>query len=156
MSSGRAGDRPEGTTPRQTWCPGQWLAGWGVAVVWLWLLDSRLLVVAGQACHSDSGWVPGLRQDARRGIRFALGDGGWGRRLDAGGGAERGGVAGGPRNLIAGWDGALGDGLADLPVQDLAQVHGIGVPGGERGQPEGGLDHPQRGGVLERAAMRDP
>ena len=43
-----------------------------------------------------------------------------------------------------------------MTVQYLSQVHGIGVPGGERLQPEDGLDHLQRGRVLERAIMGDP
>src|SRR5205823_449727 len=97
---------------------------------------SRLMV--RQPGHSIAGWISRLRQDWRRGVCFSLGNRGWRSRLDAGSAADRGGVAGGPRNLAAGWDGAFGDGLPDLTVQDLATVHGIGVPGGERVQPEGG------------------
>ncbi|HEX9520642.1 MAG TPA: hypothetical protein VF940_31230 [Streptosporangiaceae bacterium] len=58
--------------------------------------------------------------------------------------------------LAAGRDEARIDGAPPLAAQDEAEVFGIGIPGGQRMDPEGGLDQLERRGVLERPMVVDP
>src|SRR5215470_10790749 len=102
----------------------------------LTLFGCVLGVLARKRTHSQPGPVCGLYRGVRGGVLLALRYGGWGDRLDAGGAAERGGVAVRTRHLAAGRDGASRDGSPASMPQDLAQVHRVGVPGGQRLQPE--------------------
>src|SRR5262245_43142783 len=100
--------------------------------------------------------MPGLVQDV--GLREALiALANWVRRngLDARCAAPGRSVAGRTRYVAARRDDAGVDGMAPFSAQDLAEVLGIGLPGGQRLQPERGHDQLERRSVLERAIALD-